>query len=150
MSETKIVIEERRIDLNLNQVEATVVLGSSGPQGPRGTQVLSGASDPSPVIGLIGDHYIQTSSGKLFGPKTSSGWGEGVYIGVNDPENLGYIHVQLSPATQWNIFHTLEFVPNIVVVDLEGKVVEGFYEYLEDNHIRATFSDDFSGKAYLS
>lgn len=150
MSEAKVIIEEKRIDLHLNEVEATVVLGSSGPQGPRGSQVLSGASDPSPVIGLIGDHYIQTSSGRLFGPKTSSGWGEGVPIGGLDPENLGYVHVQLSPATQWNIIHTLDFVPNIVVVDLEGKVVEGFYEYIDDNTIRATFSDDFSGKAYLS
>jgi hypothetical protein len=150
MSETKIVVEERRIDLSLNEIEATIVLGTSGPQGPRGSQVLSGASVPSPVIGLIGDHYIQTSSGKLYGPKTSSGWGEGVPINAIDPESLGYVHLQLTPATQWNILHPLQFVPNIVVVDLEGEVVEGFYEYLDENSIRATFSNPFSGKAYLS
>jgi hypothetical protein len=150
MSETKIVVEEKRIDLSLNEIEATIVLGTSGPQGPRGSQLLSGASEPSPVIGLIGDHYIQVNSGKLYGPKTSSGWGEGVTVNPIDPESLGYVHVQLSPETQWNIIHPLVFVPNIVVVDSEGEVVEGFYEYLDENNIRATFSNPISGKAYLS
>jgi hypothetical protein len=150
MSESKIIVKDTRINLSLNEIEATIVLGNSGPQGPRGSQLLSGASDPSPVIGLVGDHYVQTSQGKLFGPKTSSGWGEGVYIGANDPENLGQVHIQLSPSTQWDITHTLQFVPNIVVVDPEGEVVEGFYEYLDTNNIRATFSNPLSGKAYLS
>jgi hypothetical protein len=150
MSESKILIKDQRIKLSLNEVEACVVLGNSGPQGPRGSQLLSGASEPSPVIGLIGDFYVETSTGKLFGPKTSSGWGEGVYIGANDPNNLGQVHIELTPSTQWDISHTLQFVPNIVVVDPEGEVVEGFYEYLDDNNIRATFSNPISGKAYLS
>jgi len=150
MSESKVIIKDQRINLSLNEIEATIVLGNSGPQGPRGSQLLSGTSDPSPVIGLIGDHYVQTSEGKLFGPKTSSGWGEGVYIGINDPNNLGQIHVQLAPSTQWDIVHTLPFVPNIVVVDLEGESVEGFCEYLDEKNIRMTFSEPLSGKAYLS
>jgi len=150
MSESKIIIKDQRVNVSLNEIEASIVLSNSGPQGPRGTQLLSGASEPSSVIGLVGDHYVETSIGKLFGPKTSSGWGEGVYIGINDPNNLGQVHIELSPSTQWNISHTLKFVPSIVVVDSEGEVVEGFYEYLDDNNIRATFSNPISGKAYLS
>jgi hypothetical protein len=150
MSESKIIIKDQRVNLSLNEIEASIVLSNSGPQGPRGTQLLSGASEPSPVIGLVGDFYVETNTGKLFGPKTSSGWGEGVYIGANDPNNLGQVHVELAPSTQWDISHTLQFVPNIVVVDPEGEVVEGFYEYLDDNNIRATFSNPISGKAYLS
>lgn len=150
MSESKIILQDQRISISLEEVEATIVLGNSGPQGVRGTQLLSGASDPSPVIGLVGDHYVQTNEGKLFGPKTTSGWGEGVFIGNNDPNNLGQVHIELYPSTQWNIEHTLKFVPSIVVVNPEGEVVEGFYEYIDDNNIRATFSSPISGKAYLS
>jgi hypothetical protein len=150
MSESKIVIKDQRINLSLNEIQASIVLGNYGPQGPRGSQLLSGVNDPSPVIGLIGDFYVETSTGKLFGPKTSSGWGEGVPIGENDPNNLGQVHIELTPSTQWEISHTLRFVPNIVVVDSEGEVVEGFYEYLDESNIRATFSNPISGKAYLS
>jgi hypothetical protein len=138
------------VRVNIDGSDVVVSLATAGPQGPRGSQLLSGASDPSSVIGLIGDHYVATNSGKLFGPKTSSGWGEGVFIGVNDPSNIGQAFIQLSPSTQWDISHTLQFVPNIVVVDPEGEVVEGLYEYLDDNNIRATFSNPISGKAYLS
>jgi hypothetical protein len=138
------------VRVSIDGSDVVVSLGTAGPQGPRGSQLLSGASDPSPVIGLIGDHYVATTSGKLFGPKTSSGWGEGVFIGVNDPSNIGQAYIQLSPSTQWDISHTLQFVPNIVVVDPEGEVVEGFYEYINENNIRATFSSPISGTAYLS
>jgi hypothetical protein len=150
MAEVKVTVNDTPMNLTVEETEAVIYLGVSGPQGPRGSQLLSGEGDPSPVIGLIGDHYIQTSNGKLFGPKTSSGWGEGVYIGANDPNNLGQVFVQLAPSTQWNITHTLQFVPNIVIVDSEGVVIEGFYEYIDENEIQATFSEAISGTAYLS
>jgi hypothetical protein len=150
VAEVKVTVRDAPVTVATTTVEAKIVLGNSGPQGPRGTQVLSGATDPSINIGLLGDQYINTSSGKLFGPKTGDGWGEGVYIGVNDPENLGQVHIQNSPSSVWNITHTLEFIPNLTVVNSEGKVVIGDYQYIDENTIIATFSKSITGLAYLS
>lgn len=125
-----------------------VCLGSSGPQGPRGSMVLSGAGVPSSAIGLIGDQYINTDNGYLFGPKSASGWGSGVpLIGS---EGLGQVYNQVSTSTQWNIAHTLGFTPNVIIVDTDGNVVEPAIEYLSATQIRATFSQPTAGKAYVS
>lgn len=133
------------VDSNIN-----VSLGDSGPQGPRGSMVLSGAGNPSSAIGLIGDQYINTDNGYLFGPKTASGWGTGVPLGNNDPNDLGQVYTQVSASTVWNIAHTLGFTPNIIIVDTNGMVVEPAIEYLSATQIRATFSEPMAGKAYVS
>lgn len=138
------------VTVTVVNTDVTVTLGSSGPQGPRGSQVLSGAGDPSSAIGLIGDQYINTDNGYLFGPKTASGWGTGVPLGNNDPNDLGQVYTQLSPSTEWNIAHTLGFTPNITIVDTEENVVEAAIEYLSATQIRATFSEAIAGKAYIS
>ena len=138
------------VQVTVTDSSVSVSLGTSGPQGPRGSQVLSGNVDPSPSIGLIGDQYINTDTGKLFGPKTTSGWGEGVYLGTNDPNDLGQAYTQTSPSTVWNIAHTLGFTPNITIVDTLGNVVEAAIEYLSATQIRATFSESTAGKAYIS
>lgn len=122
---------------------------NAGPQGARGSQVLSGSIDPSPTIGLIGDQYINTSTGTLFGPKTTSGWGTGVSL-TTGSENLGQVYSQTTPSTIWNIAHTLSFIPNIIIVDSEQNVVEGDYEYVDQNLIVATFTTAIAGTAYLS
>jgi hypothetical protein len=145
MAEVKVIV----YDVPVMAQEARLTIANSGPQGPRGTQVLSGATDPSINIGLIGDQYINTSSGKLFGPKTESGWGQGVFIGTS-PESLGQVHIQNSPSTVWNITYTLGFTPNITVVNSEGKVVVGDYEYVGASAITANFSNSITGLAYLS
>lgn len=138
------------VTVTVSETEVVIIPGEYGPQGPRGTQVLSGNSDPSPTIGLLGDQYINTNTGKLFGPKTGSGWGDGVYLGNNDPNDLAQVYTQSTPATTWNIAHSLLFVPNIVVVDSDGVVFEGDYQYVSPTHIVATFSAPIAGKAYLS
>lgn len=138
------------VTVTVVDTDVVVTLGSSGPQGPRGSQVLSGAGDPSPAIGLIGDQYINTDNGYLFGPKTASGWGTGVPLGNNDPNDLGQVYTQSSPSAEWNIAHTLGFTPNITIVDTQENVVEAAIEYLSATQIRATFSQAISGKAYIS
>lgn len=150
MAEVTVTVVDAAVSVAVNEPETVVSLANSGPQGPRGTQVLSGNTNPSPSIGLVGDQYINTDTGKLFGPKTTSGWGEGVFLGTNDPEDLGQAYTQLSPSTEWNIAHTLGFTPNIMIVDTEGTVVEGLLEYLSATQIRATFSEPIAGTAYLS
>lgn len=132
------------------QTIAEIIIGDTGPQGPRGTQVLSGSEDPSLVIGLIGDQYINTTTGYLFGPKTESGWGEGVVIvrGVTTSD-IAYVHYQTVSSAEWSITHNLDFTPNITVVDLAGNVIEGDYKY-NGNTIVATFSEIIAGTAFLS
>ena len=150
MAEVTVSIVDTAVSVAVEEPDVTIVLGETGPQGPRGSQVLSGNIDPSPTIGLIGDQYINTDTGKLFGPKTTSGWGEGVYLGSNDPNDLGQVYTQASPSTVWNIAHTLGFTPNIMIVDTSKNVVEAALEYMSATQIRATFSEAIAGKAYLS
>ena len=150
MAEVTVTVADVRVDVAVCQQDVVILTGESGPQGPRGSQLLSGNTDPSISIGLTGDQYINTSTGYLFGPKTTSGWGVGVPLGNNDPDDLGQVYTQTSPSTVWNIVHTLTFVPNIIIVDSEKNVVEGSYEYVSDNEITATFNTPISGKAYLS
>ena len=150
MAEVTVTVADVRVEVAVCEQDVVILTGESGPQGPRGSQLLSGDTDPSISIGLIGDQYINTNTGYLFGPKTTSGWGVGVPLGNNDPDDLGQVYTQASPSTVWNIVHTLTFVPNIIIVDSEKNVVEGSYEYVSDNEITATFNTPISGKAYLS
>lgn len=150
MAEVTVSIVDTAVSVSVEEPDVTIVLGETGPQGPRGSQVLSGNVDPSPTIGLIGDQYINTDTGYLFGPKTASGWGTGVPLGNNDPNDLGQVYEQASPSTVWNIAHTLGFTPNIIIVDASGEVVECALDYISATQITATFSEAISGKAYLS
>src|SRR5690606_25400639 len=54
--------------------------GELGPQGQAGATILSGSEDPAPESGNLGDFHLNTNSYVLFGPKTSSGWGDGKSI----------------------------------------------------------------------
>ena len=150
MAEVTVSIVDTAVSVSVEEPDVRIVLGDTGPQGPRGSQVLSGNVNPSPTIGLIGDQYINTDTGYLFGPKTASGWGTGVPLGNNDPNDLGQVYEQSSPSTVWNIAHTLGFTPNIIIVDASGEVVECALDYVSATQITATFSEAIAGKAYLS
>jgi hypothetical protein len=147
----EVIVTDSNIDVKVTEVPTEIVLGASGPQGPRGTQVLSGSVDPSPVIGLIGDQYINTTTGYIFGPKTESGWGTGVLLGSGlTIEDVSFTYQQLVASDTWTIVHDLEFVPNIIVVDFSGNVIEGSYAYSGLDTIICTFSQPITGRAYLS
>ena len=151
MADVTVTVVDSAVSVVLEDTESQICIGSSGPQGPRGSMVLSGAGDPSPTIGLIGDQYINTSNAYLFGPKSASGWGAGVPLVSSIPSgDLGQVYNQSSPSTVWNIAHTLGFTPNITIVDTSENVVEAALEYLSATQIRATFSEAIAGKAYLS
>lgn len=150
MAEVTVSVVDSSVNVLVEEAEVNICIGNTGPQGPRGSQVLSGNIDPSPTIGLIGDQYINTDNGYLFGPKTASGWGLGVPLGNNDPNDLGQTYTQSFPSTEWNIAHTLGFTPNIMIVDTLGNVVDAALEYLSATQIRATFSEPMTGKAYIS
>lgn len=141
---------ENNVKINVCEQITEVTVGATGPQGPRGSQLLSGNTNPSLAIGLIGDQYINTDTGYLFGPKTESGWGVGVPLGNNDPNDLGQAYYLTSPSTQWDIVHTLVFTPNVTIVDLSNNEVECSIEYINSTTVRATFSEPFTGAAFLS
>jgi len=54
--------------------------GDKGDPGQDGSQILSGASAPSSSVGNIGDYYWNASGFLLYGPKSASGWGNGVTL----------------------------------------------------------------------
>ena len=141
-------IDETNVSVNLTEQVVNVDLGTSGPQGPRGTGLLNGVGAPSPSLGINGDFYLNTSNMNLYGPKTDSGWGTPTDL-VGSQE-LGYVHIQEVASATWSITHGLGFVPNITVVDTAGTVVEGSYNYPNSNTVVLTFIGAFSGRAYFS
>lgn len=150
MAEVIVTVADVNVDVSVCEQDVIVLSSEIGPQGPRGTQVLSGDTDPSPVIGILGDQYINTTTGYLFGPKTNEGWGSGTPLGSQfNPNDVAYAHYQTQESNVWIIQHELQFTPNIIVVDLNGSVIEGDYEY-SGQTITATFSESITGAAYLS
>lgn len=141
-------VDETNVNINLTEQISNVEIGTSGPQGPRGTALLNGVGAPSSSTGINGDFYLNTSNMNLYGPKTNSGWGSPTDL-VGSQE-LGYVHIQEVASATWSITHGLGFVPNITVVDTAGTVVEGSYNYPNSNTVILTFVGGFSGRAYLS
>jgi hypothetical protein len=61
--------------------------GPQGEQGPRGTSVLNGTSNPTSSDGVDGDFYINTTSNAIFGPRAAGAWGSGTAMGGNSVLN---------------------------------------------------------------
>jgi len=148
MAEVKVEIVNNVNDVNIDEQVVTIVLGNSGPQGPRGNSILSGEGPPDYSLGFIGDFYVDTLTQEMYGPKNSTDWGNVVDLVTN--QELGYVHNQDIISDEWTISHGLGFIPNITVVDNNGKVVEGSYHYPDSITVVATFTEPVSGKAYLS
>ena len=148
MAELKVEIDQVVNNITIDEENVVIQLGTSGPQGGRGTGILNGTSAPNNDIGIAGDFFLNTTNMNLYGPKTESGWGTPTDL-VGSQE-LGYVHIQSVPASVWNITHGLGFTPNITVVDTAGTVVEGSYNYPNASTVVLTFIGAFSGRAYLS
>lgn len=56
------------------------VSGPTGPSGADGSVIYSGSGAPSAGVGKSGDWYIDTGTGRLYGPKASGAWGAGISI----------------------------------------------------------------------
>jgi hypothetical protein len=148
MAELKVEIDQIVNNITIDEENVVVELGTSGPQGGRGTGILNGTTAPNNTIGIVGDFYLNTTNMNLYGPKTDSGWGSPTDL-VGSQE-LGYVHIQEVASATWNITHGLGFTPNITVVDTAGTVVEGSYNYPNSSTVVLTFIGAFSGRAYLS
>ena len=53
----------------------TGLQGPKGEPGVNGKSVLSGTTAPAIATGVVGDFYLNTANGALYGPKTTTGWG---------------------------------------------------------------------------
>ena len=148
MAELKVEIDQVINNITIDEENVVVQLGTSGPQGGRGTGILNGTTPPDNNIGIIGDFFLNTTNMNLYGPKTDSGWGSPTDL-VGSQE-LGYVHIQSVPSAVWNVTHGLGFTPNITVVDTAGTVVEGSYNYPNSSTVVLSFIGAFSGRAYLS
>ena len=148
MAELKVEIDQIVNNITIDEENVVVELGTSGPQGGRGTGILNGTTAPNNTIGIVGDFFLNTTNMNLYGPKTESGWGSPTDL-VGSQE-LAYMHIQENASATWSITHGLGFVPNITVVDTAGTVVEGSYNYPNANTVVLTFVGAFSGRAYLS
>lgn len=51
--------------------------GPTGANGKNGSVIYSGTTIPATSLGAVGDFYLNTTTGLLYGPKTASGWGTG-------------------------------------------------------------------------
>ena len=74
----------------------------------------------------------------------------GTAQGSLEPQALAYEHVQNLVSASWVITHNLGFKPNVTVVDSAGTIYEGEITYTNLNSLTVSFSQAFSGKAYLS
>ena len=61
----------------LQDAEILIISPDQGPPGARGNSVLNGTGDPTSAVGVDGDFYINTSTNKMFGPKTNGIWPPG-------------------------------------------------------------------------
>jgi hypothetical protein len=148
MAELKVEIDQITNNIVIDEENVVIELGTSGPQGGRGTGILNGTSAPNNNIGIVGDFFLNTTNMNLYGPKTESGWGS--FTDLVGSQELGYVHIQEVSSAVWNITHGLGFTPNITVVDTAGTVVEGSYNYPNSDTVVLSFIGAFSGRAYLS
>jgi len=100
--------------------------------------VRPGSSVPIVVNDVI---LITTPSGTQDFGTTSS---------ALEPQALAYEHTQGAVSSSWVINHNLGFKPNVTVVDSAGTIYEGEITYTNSNSLTVSFSQSFSGKAYLS
>ena len=61
-----------------------------------------------------------------------------------------YVFNQGVASTTLNVNHNLGKFPSVTVIDTANTVVNGEYEYIDNNNITLKFSAAFAGKAYLN
>lgn len=90
----------------------TDLQGEAGQDGEDGTRIYSGSMSPSLAIGELGDFYFQTTTGILFGPKRTTGWGSGVSLKgpQGEPGTANVI------ASNWTAYNVDRLSPTKAVV----------------------------------
>jgi hypothetical protein len=78
--------------------------------------------------------------------------GTWVTVGAGAEEQLlAYRHIQVTPATVWNIDHGLSFYPHVTIVDSSHReVFPDHIDFPTATTVVVTFSAAIGGEAYLS
>lgn len=101
--------------------------GIQGVPGADGNTVLYGASDPITAVGVPGNFYINQSTSKLFGPKTSV-WPAGVsMIGPQGPQGIQGIPGAIAEAPVDGVIYgrmNAGWVPNVATGAVRYDVVQ--------------------------
>ncbi len=132
-----------------------VVVGTPGPQGPRGKTILNGNGVPANSLGLEGDFYYDKNTTMFYGPKLNDlSWqGSTAYLlststltfpfSINQVVNAGtYYYLE--------IVHNMGYNPNVTVKNSAGDILETGIDYNSINKITLTMAQPFGGTAFLS
>ena len=87
--------------------------GEQGVPGQNGSKIYAGIGVPTSNIGVVGDWYIDSQNKRLYGPKTTSGWGTS-YIDLLINSNNGTPTPIPDPSTptptvQWDNISPLDY-----------------------------------------
>lgn len=132
-----------------------VIVGSPGPQGPRGRSILNGNGIPANNLGLEGDFYYDLLTTKFYGPKPTDLTWEGANSFFLNASlvytwELAQITGPVSGVYSLEINHNLGINPNVTVKTSSGDMLETGIEYNNNNTLTLTMAQPFSGTAYLS
>lgn len=92
---------------------------------------------------IDGQNVIQVNTG---GCITRINLSPSVYI----TPTASFVFTQATPATIWNITHSLNMIPNVRTEDIFGNDIEGIIEIIDNNRLKIYFTAAVAGKAYLS
>jgi hypothetical protein len=107
------------------------------------------AASPFPPGGQAGDvlYVTTTPAARGSGDVTAS---DLEWVNPQTQRPVAVRFVQATAAAVWTIPHTLEFRPNVSVVDSSWRQVFGEVSYPDDSTVQVDFSAAFAGEAYLS
>ena len=126
---------------NVTVVAATFINDSGA-----SSNLFYSTGEPVDSLGEEGDFYIDTSLGKLWGPRGVTSWS-------TDPLPLipkRHMHTQNVASSVWSVVHQLDGFPSVTVVDSAGSVVVGEVSYSSASSLTISFQGAFTGKAYLT
>ncbi len=70
--------------------------------------------------------------------------------GLKGGGDLSYVHTQSTPASVWNVTHSLIKKPAVTIIDDDGFEIEADIEHLSDNAVTITFSEAITGTAHFN
>ena len=79
---------------------------------------------------------------------SAAGSGSGGATASDGDKN--YVHIQGVAATVWEVYHNLNKFPAVTVIDSSSREVECQIDHISITHCTLTFSNSFSGKAYVN
>ena len=145
----EINIEDTAYTLEINPTDTfEIQLNEQGPQGDRGLKGDTGNGIAN--IEIVEETEEYTKYRINYTDPDIEPYDYTVYNGRNLEPAEEYIYEQVEPSNTWTIEHNLNTHPSITVVDSSGDVVDGDWNYRDNNTVILNFTAPFSGVAYLN